>query len=286
MGYWGWRPLLFAFCLSVWISGCVATQEAVPLAPPTELPAITLFLHTPTQLSTQTSPGLPLLATLLPSTASDHPAAGATDDITLTPIFPTPTPVHLLLPTPTCYEVADGGILCLGSVGNNRPYPTGRVALQVIIIDSNSQILRRAETTIEQRQIPRGQSAPYRVVFPAQGDYLLAQRFSGVSVMVLRAERIEQEPRRNLLEIGNDEGRFAGGRYTVSFDLYNPARNGDSARFARIVATLFDREDRVLGYRIKEVEAPAAGESRAVQIEIVPVTGAVPDRHTLYVETE
>jgi LysM repeat protein len=77
VGYWGWRPLIFALFISVWIVGCSITADTAPTASSTESPRITLTLRLPASATPITTPTFPA------STLTNLPQ---TPETSLTPV--------------------------------------------------------------------------------------------------------------------------------------------------------------------------------------------------------
>ena len=283
MGYWGWRSLLFASVISVWITGCRTVQQAAPIASPTELPSITLRVHTPAGSTTKSAPGLPSATTFSPIQSPERPPAGFTPTAALRDSLLTPTPSPVNLPSPTCYQTADGGIFCLGRVDNARSYSVGRVLLLVYVYGRDGVILRSGEVVVEQRFILPGKSAPYRVIFPAETDYLLSQRFGGVSVHLLRADPVTGRPMRLVnLQAQSQRVERDDGRYGVRLEIYNVGP--EDASDVRAMVTLYDAAGRVTGYRMVEIAVIASGESISMNVPVVAATPNDDLHHTLHVE--
>jgi hypothetical protein len=258
MGYWGWRPLVFCAFMSVWIVGCTDTHQTAPTAPATNHVPLTIIVHTPAQPTESPPPGLPVVFT---------PASQPT----------TTNVIQLELPQPTCYEAPDGSILCLGYVENTMAYPVRHVALQVSLYDTDGVMLDTAAIIVEQRIIPASSTAPYRAVFPADGDYTLAERFGMVVSRQIEAERSTQPAAS--FEIETDRGAWEAGRYIISTRV-----RAQTSGAVRVVATLFDDARRVMGYRIVESHPLAIGEALPLQLAIHPQMDDVPLSYTLHIE--
>jgi hypothetical protein len=279
MGYWGWRPLMLCWFISVWIVSCTGTRESASPPPPTELPLVTPIIQTAQRPTPTVDPALPVVVTLLHTpTTTTIPADPAAPSARHTP-----TPYALLLPTPTCYETAEGGILCLGVVKNTQPQPVGRVITRVELFGVDGLPLDVRAATVEQRLLPPGVAAPYRALFPAPGDgRSRAGDFGAALVSLLRAESAVVDERLIRLEIDEDEGGLVDEMYVISAQVRNPwAENVDDVR---LVATVYDERERVAGYRVVEVETLAAEGAMQFEIAIRPeITGGLL-RHTLHAE--
>lgn len=287
MGHWGWRPLMFALYFSVWIAGCIATQESAPIVTPTQLPQITLVIRTPQQAPTQAPLGLPVITTLNPTVSPEGPAPtddNATAFIDDLGLRPTVTPLLLHLPEPICYETVEGGILCLGRVENTQTHPVQRVKVLLTVFQGDGAVLRRGEAVIEQRFLLAGDSAPYRVLFPAGDDHTLASHFGGLSVTLLRAEDALEAERSSDIQVMDEQADLHEGRYTVQAQLRNTG--ADRAALIRVVLTVYDDDGHMVGYRTLELADLPVGETAPIAITVVPVVVDVPLHHTLHVEIE
>lgn len=264
MGYWGWRPQVFALFISVWIVGCTTDPQPMRIETPSEHPSVTLMIHTPPAMPSGYSPELPIITTLT------HPAP------------PTQTPL-LVLPRPTCYEAHNGGIFCLGLVRNPFPTPFTHLRISVTLIQTDGTPLRTAEVTLPQRILLPGEIAPYHVLLDPESDTALAGRFGGVEVRLAGADSAP-EAASSPVQVVSAQIHPSGRAYILYANLHNTG--SDTARGVRVVATLFDANDRVLGYRIVDIMALPAQETMTVPVMITPVVDAVPVYHHLYVETE
>src|SRR5690242_1750806 len=66
MSYWGWRPLICALFISVWVAGCSLTAESAPTLAPTFTPQITLTIRYREPPTPTPTLAIPLTATLQP----------------------------------------------------------------------------------------------------------------------------------------------------------------------------------------------------------------------------
>ena len=281
MGYWGWRQVILGLFIGILIIGCTQTQGTLPNLSPTELPAVTLIVRTRVQSPPATSIALPIVSTIQPiaTLTADYQIATETD------LYFTSTPIPVLIPQPVCYETNNGGILCLGRVDNDHPYPLAQVVVLVEVYRADGMLLESREVAIEQRLIPAGESAPYRIYIPADDTYLPADAFGTVTVSLLHAERAEQiDEHFAVLIIDNQQVETNDGRSIVGADLYNPGP--EDVHLARIVVTLYGDEEQVIGYRIIETGMIPAGEVYSARIEITPMIDSALLHHTLYIEAE
>lgn len=120
MGFWGWRPLVIAVFVSVWVVGCNIVSDASPRTSPTPSPRVTLTLRRPATATASPSPRAVVRPTT-PARTPEPPAAG---------------------PTPFTYTVADGDTL-------------GDIALA---FDVSVQALREANDNLDPRSLQPGQT--------------------------------------------------------------------------------------------------------------------------------
>lgn len=120
MGFWGWRPLLIAVFMSVWVAGCNIVSDAAPRTSPTPSPRVTLTLRRIATATASPSPRALVRPTVLAATP-EPPAASA---------------------TPVTHTIADGDTL-------------GGIALRFgISVDA----LREANDNLDPRALQPGQA--------------------------------------------------------------------------------------------------------------------------------
>lgn len=317
MGYWGWRPLVWAVCISVWVSGCRLASEA-PLTPtPTATPPITLTVRLRETITPTPLPPRPALAAV-PTQPSSAPAAlvytvrpGDTllgialdfgldvealkaanagvdprslqvgQQLIIPPPTPTPAPLPLPLPLepPACYDTPTGALLCLGRVANHDEHPVEHVRVQVQLWQADGTPLAAAETGVEQAVIAPGEAAPYGVLLSATDP-----THDYATAILLSADPAPQADRRFVpLIIEDAQAEQADGRYAVTATLHNPTANASGP--ARVVLTLLDSAGRVTGYRaLLTPDGIAPGGRVAVRVEAAAQESGVTVSHTLYAE--
>jgi len=243
----------------VFVVACRDDNDSTPASTPAHAADITLTTRD-TRSPGSTPPGLPV---------------AITGDIrTLQPLdrtatrFATPTPLPLGPLAPVCYETISGGVLCLGGITNPYPHPIERVILHVEVYRADASLLDEAYVTLPQRIVPPGETAPYRALF---GQHTPATQFGGVQAAVVRAERAPETPRLDVV-FEAVMGDMLDEVYRVSTVLRNASPQ--EIGLLRVVVTLFDDQDRVLGFRVVELDSLAAQTSREITLDIRPqVTG-------------
>lgn len=155
----------------------------------------------------------------------------------------------------------------MGYVENRYQDAVTNIMLDVGIYNADGAFFAADQTVISQRYIYPGGRAPYHILFAMQGDSPLypADRFGGVQVRQAQAERIKNAP--PPLPLEDRQAYWDGGRYVITGML-------NIAGALQVVITLYDADERVVGYRILE-----ADHLERLQVEIIPQ--AVPQRFTV-----
>jgi LysM repeat protein len=184
-------------------------------------------------------------------------------------IGPTPTPLALALYAPTCYEIQTGSLLCLGQIDNVLDEAVERVRVDVQLLAADGTLLAARAVDLDQRIIPPGKAAPYRVQF-APGDETDAGREVAASASLLRADAAAQVGQRFVeLEVVDEGGAMSDGTYIVSATLVNSTEL--TADAIRLVVMLWDEQGRVTGYRVVQTGwSLAAGERRPLVVRVMP----------------
>jgi hypothetical protein len=291
MGYWGWRPLLLCVFLSVWVVSCSSSSDASTsvILPPTDLPPITLTVREPTHIITEAPPGLPTAATIVPTSSPSMDD----DDDDPTQVYPvssdvprleTPTPLPLNLPNPLCFETTEGGILCLGRVDNPLRNNVQRAAVRVDLFQTDGTLLDQRETLLEQRLIPAGESAPYHALFPGGEEQGLYREFGNASPHLLRAEWASRDAGPPLVHIDTSTGRFENGWYVVDVEVTN--LDEEEATRLRLVVTLYNDNEQVMGYRVVETNTIGPQKTTSIRVEVLPQVQGTSLRHSIHVEAQ
>lgn len=314
MSYWGWRPLIFALFISVWVAGCSLTTESAPTLSPTFTPQITLTVRF-RELSTPTSaPKIPLTPTSEPDNSEEssisytirpadtllgialdfgvsiqalQAANGHIDPRNLQvgqqliiPVEDTPPTIAMTIPLqvaqPVCYETPTDSIVCMGQIYNTQKYSVRRVDIRVQLIRSDGLILAERDTIIDQNMIPPGGAAPYSARFKAEWqNYTTTASLRHADVM----PEIHFVP----LIIEDEIIQRADGRYTVSATLYNPSPYITEP--PRLILTLLDDSGQVVGYRaVRMTDGLGPDARQIIQIEAISQVRDARLSHILYAE--
>lgn len=278
MGHWGWRSASIVICICVWIVGCTDQHAVAPASTPTVVAQITLMFRTPQHFAADDDPALPAIITPRPDDADHFEAA-----VAVSSLFPAATPFPLIVSNPTCYESTPGGVVCLGLVHNPHDFPVSRVTLLAYLYGLDGEILRDAVVTLDQRFIPPGESAPYRLLFPPGEMLYLSEAFGGIQTAPLSAMPATGMNAYAGLEAEVLDADWQSASYILTMRLTN--RENVELSGARLVATLTDTQGRVTGYRVVETLGLQAGDTVTLTIPIDTHITGEPLTVTLHVET-
>lgn len=168
------------------------------------------------------------------------------------------SPATVLLPAPTCYSQAQRGLICLGQVMNQGLQSLRDVRL---LVRSGSQT--RTVST-EQRIIPSGTTAPYRVQFAAVTSTISA---------TLDSYTLSDAPL-PAVTLSHERGIYRPDNIGYGFYDYRASLIvGDHSITSpwQVTVTLLDEEQRVVGYRVLDSTAPLlADRTYPIHLEIIP----------------
>lgn len=196
---------------------------------------------------------------------------------TLIRFLPTNTPLPLELSAPTCYQTPANEALCLGWVPNTLADPVTGVMVQVSLLNAEGESLLQHAVSLAQPALLPDQGAPYVVRFtdpPA---------FASASVTLLRADQAAPEGLDTApLTLLESQRTVEDGLVRISGEFQH---DGDSPLVdVLIIATLFDDEGRVTGFRIQRPEGEILpGETLTADLMIMPLETGIAD-HWLYAE--
>ncbi len=324
MGYWGWRPLIFALFISVWIVGCSITTDTAPTLSPTESPRVTLTLRLPASSTPLDTPTLPVVTT---SQSSQTPEAS------VTPV------VHIVQSGDTLLGIAleygvdldalrqvngnlDPRSLQIGQelIIPNEPgtasaapvtptplaisldpptcFETTTMSLLCLgqLVNTLDEPVERVALVIQLLHadgrvlIEQSANTEQAIILPGQAApyrVLFATGWKGYSrvVAVLRsADSAQQASERFIMPVIENESLSLENGHYIVSAI---VRNPDAqtAQSLRVVVTLYDNNRRVVGYRVMQFDSPlAAGARLSIQVEVAPQVEVDGLRHTLYAE--
>jgi hypothetical protein len=260
----GWLILLLCAGIVLLLAACVALGTRTPTQPATDFPLVTL-----TVVPFATEPPQP--DSILPTVLS-HPFSPVSDWIANRA---SSSGTHS--DDPTCYNSPNQGFLCLGRVWNETTETLSNITVRVSLFGDNGGIVAQQVIGLEQRYLPPKTSAPYRARFE---QVATASENAHSAIEMLLPVALPAQP----IHVTGERGVIATtGRYIVTANLHNTSER--LAEHIRLVVTLLDDTERVVGYRIQAVEPLAAGTERSVRMELIPQVMAADLHHLLHVES-
>jgi LysM repeat protein len=317
MGYWGWRPLICAVFISVWVVGCTLNaSEGSPTLSPTNTPQTTLTVRIrqprpPTMVSqiatftptpVNATPQAALLYTVRPGdTLLGIALDFAVDVIQLQAVNPDVDPLQLqvgqkiVIPYIT---VPSSSLSPVAPVSLSLPppscyeLPTDRVYClgQVINLQDfpvsqvrvrvrlfHSGLMVERVVGVEREIIWPGQSAPYSALFNGTWDD------GDIASAFLHTAQAAKNEHYVQLMIENEQVEQHRGRYVVNFTLYNPSPL--SSYPVNLFLLLLDSTGHIVGYRVARTERGLDPDSRLpAQIEAIAPVEDADLTHILYAE--
>jgi len=165
----------------------------------------------------------------------------------------------MALDVPHCYDTAVDGLLCLGLLKNTTTHLWKNLSL-TLQLGTHSQHI-----TLEQAYLLPGQSAPYRVLWPAS-----SVREEKAAPLVLLPTGNAVDDAISPISVQQINGFWVStGRYRVTALLQNPS--DQTLTQGQIVVTLLDSDGAVVGYRLRDLPRLTPGSSSAFLIDLVPV---------------
>ncbi len=183
-----------------------------------------------------------------------------------------PTPPPLTLDPPNCYETPVGSLWCLGLVRNPLPMILEGIIVRIVLVSSDGTALAERETLIARRIVRSGEVSPYGVLFdsPPIG-------YAGpVPELVAASPASPANAAAVALTIQNVRGEVRESGFHLSGQLVNTATT--TVQVESGVATLFDKRERVIGFRALEHDQPlATGKVLTFDLDVIPQTLAAQD---------
>lgn len=270
MGHWGWRPLICAFVISVWVTGCAEPHAPLPTSDP-GLAAIDGLTTVPLPQGppSATAPGLPQrISPATPArTRAAAPAAG------------------LDVPPPTCYETYEGGIACLGLVHNNDTQAYHALRLRLDLLDAGGASLAAQQIAPAYLTLSPGQATPYRAMFPPDPGRHLPNAYGGVQVVLSDATPGAAAPALARLSVQDTTLTRQPSQVTVRGQMVN---DGDAATpDLRLTVTVRDdATGQVAGFRTLIVPGLAALDRRAFAVALRPHFDSPSLGYSVYIEPQ
>lgn len=231
--------LLIVVCGLLLLWGCTARSFHAPLIETTSAPLLATF-----QLPQSFIETLPARLTPAPTFA-------------LTSLATSRQPA-IFLPVPTCYSQPQRVIVCLGQVMNQGRQTVRDVRLSLRLGSQTRTV------SPEQRLIMAGDSAPYRVQFDTTSGDVQTQldHFTLTSEQPLAVTLTDEQGSYHAASNGYGVYEYRARLIVGEQALTRPWR---------LIVTLFDEQQRVVGYRVVDSDQPLPAHSnQSLQIEIIP----------------
>lgn len=217
---------------------------------------------------------LPGNVLLIPDILPEISGSSGSATGTLARILPSNTPLPVLVDLPNCLLTPADELICLGWVTNPLAEAVANLSVAVYLYDSqggNSQ----GRAALAQQIVPAGGGAPYAVRFPAAPDYIAAE------TQVLSAESPAAVGASALTVV---ESQHILGSDLVTVQSMLRHDGPDTLANLLVIATLFDAEDHVVGFRaLRQEAALPPGGTVEVEVWITPLQRGT-TRHVLYAE--
>ncbi|MGC9522766.1 MAG: LysM peptidoglycan-binding domain-containing protein [Anaerolineae bacterium] len=158
-------------------------------------------------------------------------------------ILPTPTPMPLSATSVALYQTPVGGLWCLGEVLNTTESPVTNIQVEIVLLAPDGSSLMRTVTLAAADYLPPQARAPFSFLFrsPPEG-------VTDVDVRLLRGEAISPITAGFVpLTVAESEGSVSGPQYRIRGSLRN--ESGSPVRRIAVVATIYNAEGAVVGYR-------------------------------------
>ncbi len=182
-------------------------------------------------------------------------------------LLPTPTPLPLSTAGIALYTTPVGGIWCMGEVVNTTDTPITNLQVRAVLIAADGAALASGVALAAADYLPPGARAPFAVLFRDPPGGVVDAR-----VTILRGETVGAITAGFMpLDVTDTVGGFSGPQYRVSGRLSNP--QSVAVRRIATVVTLYDAEERVIGYRQSLLPPEVVlegGQSREFQILLTP----------------
>lgn len=236
--------LLLIVCMLLLLWGCSTRPASVPLMDSADDAPLLATVQMP----------LPYVETL-PTHFNLRPAFAYTPSLALSQAGGS----GVMTPPPDCFRQAQRGLVCIGQAINTSLQAVENLRLRLRIGDSTQTI------TPEQRVIPAGGFAPYRVIFPHAAD-----ERANATLLSLR----ESSATPPSLTVLAETGSYLPQRTGYGFYQYEATLRADEdyRQPWQAIITLFSGSQQVVGYRVLEQHNELLrGETVTLRTSITPL---------------
>ncbi len=225
---------------------------------------------------------------------------------------PTWTPQPLHVAAPACYITPADEYICLGQIHNPHPDAVTRVSIRVVLVTLDGSPISETITGIEQGLIPPGESAPYRALLRLNPTGGAADTDPDETEATQDAATASHRPLPPIMQPGHlildlrsadaispdatavpltlehrwkdDTGdtRAHADPPRIEVRLTNPTQQ--TIPRMRVIISLFDGSNRIVGYRVVDLPALQPHESRVVEVEIQTMIDSTNLTYTVYAE--
>ncbi len=166
-----------------------------------------------------------------------------------TELLPTPTPMPAGIRGVAFYETPVGSLHCLGEVVNTTAYTLTNIQVQVVLFDAGGTPVAEGKAFAAADLLPPAARAPFSLLFMAPPSNFVAHQ-----VYLIRGEAAGESAAK-YVPLGVEDVRSAP--YGPQFEISGTVRNLDPGRSARVVivvATTYDENGLVNGFRQQRVD--------------------------------
>jgi hypothetical protein len=231
-------------------------------------------------------------------------------------IPPTQTPQPLEVDAPDCYMTLADEYICLGLIRNSGSVTVKHVSIHFALVALDGSLISETTAGVEQAHILPGQMAPYRVLFrviatpaatpsPARVNQTSMADATPVASqsapddaarlgVVINQSRVifdlrsadAVSPEATTMPLTVAHQRVENAKETsaskIAVQLSNPTDT--IIPRLRIITSLFDADQNLVGYRVIDSEALRPGESRSLEVEVQPMIDVSDMTYTVYAE--
>ncbi len=184
-----------------------------------------------------------------------------------------PPPAPIELGEPTCFAQRSGALYCFVEARNGLSGPVENVAARLTLAGPDGLPFASGIAYAAVDLIPAGAAAPMVVTFALAP----ANTIAATAVEVLTADRADAaaaQERVVTLDVPAQTAAASGPHLTLSGQIHNGS--GQVLANAWIVATLYDKVGRIIGFRKQALPGGLGpGEARAFSLEAEAVSGLV-----------
>lgn len=203
------------------------------------------------------------------------PQASAED-----PPTPTPTPPPVTVRSVSFQDTRQGTLWCLGEVYNPGSDPLAEVVVEVALFDGAGVLLAREAAFTQLDVIQPGQGVPFAILFKTPPTSFAQYQVAAVAGVPLSPQARYYLDLEALDVTGSVEGADI---YRLRGQLRN--YGSEDAESVRLVAVIYDEEERVLAQRQAELAVSLLKAGAATPFELdLTVTRGIVDHYKILVQ--